>query len=328
MRIGILGSGWTGSTHAEAYATVPGVEIAGVVGRQETKVQKLAGTLGVPAFTDPWRLLNDETIDAIDVCYPTFVHREYVVAALERGKHVFCETPIALTLEDADAMIAAARSSGKLLLVALVMRFVDAYVYIRDTVRSGELGKPQVVFASRLSFGRHQRQRPAVEFGEPVVELMIHDFDYLNWLIGRPSAVRGTGFVGLTGEVDHAFVALKYESIYGQVEGSALMPLSYPFSTRLRVVCEGGAVETSFRICNAERPETILNRYPLTGLVEEPEIPDEDPYWAECRYFVDSVVGSADPTRISAEAARDGLEVALAAKVSLERGGEWVVLGS
>jgi len=328
MQIGILGAGWAGSTHAEAYVTMPDVEIAGIVGRREAKVQELAGALDVPGFTDPWRILDDETVDAIDVCYPTFIHREYVIAALGRGKHVFCETPIALTLEDVDAMIAAAHSSGKLLLVAQVMRFVDAYVYIRDTVRSGELGKPQVVFASRLSSGRHRGRRPAAEFGEPVVELMIHDFDYLNWLVGKPTAVRGTGFVGPTGEVDYALIALEHEGMYGQVEGSVLMPLSYPFSTGLRVVCEEGAVETSFRFYSVERPETVLTRYPMRGLTEEPEIPDEDPYWAECRYFVDSVEGRVDPGRISAEAAREGLEVALAAKASLEQGGDRVVLGS
>lgn len=326
MRIGILGAGWTGNTHAEAYVTMPDVEIAGIVGRREAKVQELADALDVPGFTDPWKILDDETVDAVDVCYPTFVHREYVIAALERGKHAFCETPIALTLEDADAMIAAAHSSGKLLLVAQVMRFVDAYVYIRDMVRSGELGKPQVVFASRLSSGRHRGRRPAAEVGEPVVELMIHDFDYLNWLVGKATAVRGTGFVGPTGKVDYALIALEHEGMYGQVEGSVLMPLSYPFSTGLRVVCEESAVETSFRFYSVERWETVLTRYPMRGLAEEPEIPDEDPYRAECRYFVDSVEGRVDPERISAEAAREGLEVALAAKASLEQGGERVVL--
>jgi predicted dehydrogenase len=223
-----------------------------------------------------------------------------VIAALERGTHVFCETPIAFTLEDVDAMIAAAQSSGKLLLVAQVMRFVDAYVYIRDTVRSGELGKPQVAVASRLSSGHHRGRRPAAKFGEPVVELMIHDFDYLNWLIGKPTAVRGTGFPGPTGEVDYALIALEHTGMYGQVEGSVLMPLSYPFSTGVRVVCEEGAVETIFRFHGAERPDTVLNQYPLSGSVFEPEIPDEDPYWAECRYFVDSVEGRVDPGRISA----------------------------
>ena len=91
------------------------------------------------------------------------------------------------------------------------------------------------------------------------------------------------------------------------------MQLRYA-AKKLRVVCEEGAVETSFRLYSAERLETVANRYPMRGAVEESELADQDPYWAECRYFVDSVEGRVDPGRISAEAAREGLEVALAAK--------------
>jgi predicted dehydrogenase len=326
MRIGILGAGWTGSTHAEAYLKMTDVEIAGIVGKQEAKVTQVANSLGILGLTDPWRILDDDTVDAVDICYPTFVHREYATSALQRGKHVLCETPLALTLEDADGMIAAARSNGKLLLVALVLRFVDAYTYVYNTIRAGDLGKPLVACTTRLTASRHRSQRPSAEFGEPVVELMIHDFDCLNWLLGKPIAVSGTGLMGPTGQVDHAFIRLEYECMRGQVEGSVLMPTTYPFSTSLRVLCEEGAVETSFRVHAAGRLETILTRYPRVGSPEVPNIPDEDPYWTECRYFVDCVSGKADPSRISVEAARDGLQIALAAKLSLERGGERVIL--
>lgn len=323
MRIGILGAGWTGNTHAEAYAQMNDVEIAGIVGRRETRVKELSSSLGIPGFTDPRQVLDDDTVDAIDVCYPTCIHHEYVVAALRRGKHVFCETPIALTLEEVDAMIAAARSSGKLLLVAQVVRFVDTYTYIRDTVRSGDLGKPLVAFAYRA--GPRWPRHPSAEFGELVIEPMIHDFDYLNWLLGKPAAVSGISFVGPAGEVEHAFVSLEYEGMRGLVEGSHLVPASYPFSTSLRVLCEEGALETSFRFL-ADRLETVLIRYPKAGSPEAPTVPDQDPYWAECRYFVDCVAGKADPTLTNAEAARHGLQVALAAHESLERGGERVTL--
>ena len=83
--------------------------------------------------------------------------------------------------------------------------------------------------------------------------------------------------IGPTGEVDYALIALEHEGMYGQVEGSVLMPLSYPFSTGLRVVCEEGTVETSFRFYSVERPETVLTRYPMRGLAQVPEMPDEEP---------------------------------------------------
>ena len=324
MRIGILGAGWTGGAHAGAYSQMTDVKIAGIVGRREPKVKERADSLGVPGLTDPWQLLDDDTVDAIDVCYPTYIHRDYMVAALQRGKHVFCETPIALALEEVDAMIAAARSSGKLALVALVMRFVDTYVYVHDAVKSGKLGKPLVAYAYRAGPGWPGRS--SADFGELVIEPMIHDFDYLNWLLGKPAAVSATGHFGATGEVDHAFVSLQYDGMCGQVEGSHLVPTSYPFSTYLRVVCEEGALETSYRFVGDGPPENILTCYPKAGSPEDLVVPSQDPYWAECRYFVDCVSGKADPTLLHVETARDGLQTALAAKESLQRGGERVIL--
>src|SRR5579875_2286354 len=108
MRIGILGAGDMGQTHARIFSQMPGVEIAGVVGRSTERAARVAGELGLPPVTDPWTLVDNETVDAVDVTYPSALHRGWVVAALERGKHVFCETPMALTIEDADAMIDAA----------------------------------------------------------------------------------------------------------------------------------------------------------------------------------------------------------------------------
>jgi hypothetical protein len=125
--------------------------------------------------------------------------------------------------------------------------------------------------------------------------------------------------------VKHAFVSLQYEGMLGQVEGSHLVPTSYPFTTNLRVLCEAGAVETGFRFL-ADRVEGVLIRYPKTDSPETPTVPERDLYWAECRYVVDCVAGKADPTLISAEVARAGLQVALAAKESLVRGGERVTL--
>ena len=326
MRIGVLGAGWAGSVHAKMYARMADVNLAGIVGRTKAKVEEVSARLGVPAFTDPYSILDDPTVDAVSVCYRTFMHHDYAIAALERGKHVFCETPLAMTLPEADAMIAASRASGRLLLVASVMRFVGAYVYIQEMIQSHQLGQPWVVLASRLSNDRRRSPRPAEEFGPPVVELMIHDFDYLYWLLGKPTAVRGTGLPQASSDANHAFVTLEYQGLHAQVEGSMIMPVTYPFSTRLRVICARGAIETSFRVRSDGPPETVITRYPEAGSATTPDILDQDPYWLECRRFVDCVAGKADPALLSAEAARGGLQMALAAKESLERGGERVVL--
>ena len=319
MRIGILGAGGMGRTHAAAYTRIPGVEVAAIVGRREPKVKELAAKLGVPGLTDPWSVLEDDAIDAIDITYPTFIHREYVIAALERGKHVFCETPMALSVDDADAMIAAAQSRRRIFMVALLMRFVAEYVFIHDAVASGDLGQPLVAFANRLSAPYWSPERDPARFGEPAVELMIHDFDYLNWLFGVPVTVSGTGMVGPSGVVDYAFVLLQFGGPLAMVEGSAMMPKSFPFSTSARVLCEEGMLETSFRF-EGDGIRKILRRFPSKGDAEPLEVPGEDPYEAECEYFVRCLRGEADPTFLGAEVARNALRVSLAARDSLASG--------
>src|SRR5438093_774987 len=107
MRIAVVGAGWAGGIHAAAYAGMEGVKIAAIVGRSPVRTRKLAAKVHAP-LTDLAKVLDDETIEAVDVCVPSGLHRQVAVPSLEAGKHVLLETPVALTLKDADAILAAA----------------------------------------------------------------------------------------------------------------------------------------------------------------------------------------------------------------------------
>jgi predicted dehydrogenase len=319
MRIGILGAGDMGSTHARIFAAMPEVDVAGIVGRSRERVERVAGEVNAPALTDPSVLLDDGSIDAIDVTYPSALHREWAVAALERGKHVFCETPMALTVEDADAMIAAACDTGRILMPAQVHRFGPESVFIHEEVVSGRLGRPVAAYAgSRSPYYGSGTRRPVELYGEPMLDLMIHPFDTLNWLLGLPHAVAGSGRIGPSGDIDYAFVTLDFEGASGMVEGSAMMPESYPFTLALRVLCENGAIETSIRLGPQE--EISLVRYSSQGEPEALTAEGSDPYIAECEYFVRCARGEADPAVVSPEGERESIRVALAAERAIVEG--------
>ncbi len=319
MRIGILGAGDMGQTHAGVYAAMPDVEIAGIVGRSRERVERVAAEVNAPALTDPWTILDDDSVEAIDVTYPSALHREWAVAALERGKHVFCETPMALSLEDAGAMIDAAHEYGKILMPAQVHRFGIEAAFIHDEVASGKLGRPLAAYAGSLSpsYGSGVK-RPVDLYGGPMLDLLIHPFDTLNWLLGMPEVVAGTGLVGPSGDIDHAFVTLDFANASGLVEGSAMMPDSFPFTISLRVLCEQGALETSIRLGPVE--EISLVRYPPNGEPEAITLEGGNPYANECRYFVRCLQGEADPVVVSPEGERDALRVALAAQQAIQQG--------
>lgn len=316
MRIGILGAGF-GKRHGEIFASFPDVEVVGIVGRNEQKTKEVAHALGVSSYTDPNELINNPDVDAIDVCYPTNVHSKYVIAALTHGKHVFCETPIAYTFAEAKQMSQTATSCGKLLLVALFGRFVSDYKYVHDYLEAGHLGKPKVVFANR-------RTPPIWGNGwnrEFILDLMLHDVDYLYWLLGKPLAVTSRALGNPEKGWEHVFIALEYDDISAIIEGCGIMPPSFPFSTSLRVVCEEGAIDLNWH-WGGDFPISEVKLYPRNGKPEILSIPGYDPYEAECRYFVDCIQGKADPRILSIEAACNSLNIALAARMSLEQNGE------
>jgi len=259
MRIGILGAGWAGSTHAAAYARLgetEDVEIAGIESRKRRRAAALAKQVGCPAFTDPAKVLGDDATDAIDVTVPSGLYRSFAVAALNQGKHVFVETPMALSLADADAMIRAAKANRRLLLVARLTRIVAANVHAHRAIAAGDLGRPRVVVARRLLplYWPPQHPRPFSIYGEPVIELMIFDFDAANWFLGRPRKVWASGVAGRGGASEHTIAAVKYDRGRTLLEGSARMPRSLRFTATLRVVCDRGMSDFAVRFTGKPIP--------------------------------------------------------------------------
>nr|MBC8252794.1 Gfo/Idh/MocA family oxidoreductase [Ardenticatenia bacterium] len=151
LKVGVLGSGFMGSTHARAFARIPDVEVVGVSSRTAKKAAALAEELAAKPYADAMALATHPEVDAISITLPTNLHQEYTVAALEAGKDVLLEKPMGLSLEECDAMITVANRTGKILMLAHVMRFWPEYLALVDLVNSGELGKPLAATASRLS---------------------------------------------------------------------------------------------------------------------------------------------------------------------------------
>lgn len=315
MRIGILGTGM-GKQHAAIFSSFPDVKVVGIVGRNEHKTGEIARSLGTEAYTDLRALIDRTDVDAIDVCLPTAMHAEYVVASLDQGKHVFCETPVAYTLVEAERMSQAAVARGRLLLVALFGRFVSDYRHIRECIEAGHIGAPKAVFASR-------RTPPVWGDGwsdNLIVDLMLHDIDYLYWVFGKPTAVTSRGLQDPSEGWNHVIIACEYDDMCAVVEGCGIMPASFPFSTSLRIVGEKGAIDLNW-YWGGDRPISEAKLYPQEGEPEILRVPVYDPYEAECRHFVDCVYGKADPGVLSIDSACDSLRVALAARQSLEQHG-------
>ena len=121
VRVGVLGAGFMGSTHARAYHAMPGVEVAEIYAHSGNRASTLAEELATTWTDDLAAVLADPVVDAVDICLPSPQHRPAAEAAVAAGKHVLLEKPIAMTMADADALVALAASTGKVLMDAHVL---------------------------------------------------------------------------------------------------------------------------------------------------------------------------------------------------------------
>jgi predicted dehydrogenase len=334
VQVAVLGAGFMGSTHAKAYAAMPEVEVAAIYAPSADRADPLASEIGSRWTDDLATVLSDPNIEAVDICLPTPQHREVAEAALSVGKHVLLEKPIALSLEDARALVRANEATDRVFMIAHVLRFWPEYVEIARRVGSGELGKPRTGFASRRQpfpawsalFSRSDLT------GGAVIDMMIHDYDALNWVFGTPLAVTARGMRNpRSSGFDQVQVLIEYgDGASALVDGGMMMPESYPFSSRLEVLCDEGAMEYAFRAGgrSVEMGGGVneLTLYPNEGDPLRLSPAQVDPYAAECAYFVDAISRGNAADRATPADALQALAVALAARDSLERGGERVTV--
>src|SRR5262249_15195651 len=163
--------------HAANYKTLGDrVRVKWVASRASEKAKRVADSVGAQLTSDLDAAVEDPDVDAVDICLPTSLHREAAEQALGAGKHVFLQKPIALTLEDAEGIISAAKGGRKIFMVGMVLRFWPEYVELQRRISAEELGAPLAVSAYRLSPAADWNDWMAdrSQSGGTPVDLMIH----------------------------------------------------------------------------------------------------------------------------------------------------------
>jgi len=319
-RVAVLGAGFMGGTHARAYHKRDDVEIAAIYAHTANRAEALANELGT-TFTDDLRsILADETIDAVDVCLPTPAHRPTVEASLANRKHVLLEKPLALTQEDGEALVAAAGATDRIVMVAHVLRFWPEYVELKRVIDSGSLGRPiAAVTTRRQPFPEWSALlKNADQTGGAIFDMLVHDYDMLNWILGTPVSVAANGISNpRSGGLDHAQVLVTYTEGTGMAEGGMIQPENYPFTSRVEVLCEKGAIEYHFqaggRSFEIGEPTNRLTVYPASGDPEVLPAPATDAYENEVGYFIECIQAGVPADRATPADALLAQRVGLAA---------------
>ncbi|MBL1102596.1 inositol 2-dehydrogenase [Streptomyces coffeae] len=184
VSVGLLGAGFIGGLHmTNIRRHIPGLDLR-VVADPAPRARQEVEALGVKHVED-WRaVVDDPSIDAVVVCSPAEDHPEHVAAAAAAGKHIYCEKPIALTVEGADAAIGAAERAGVLLQLGFNRRFDPNFAAMRERVERGAVGRPLIV---RIT--SRDPELPPSSYtrapGKMLMDTTIHDFDMARFLAGE-----------------------------------------------------------------------------------------------------------------------------------------------
>lgn len=151
LRVGVIGCGSIAQhRHIPEYKANKNVELVAVCDINEDRVNEVAAKYQIAAYTNYEELLSSGVVDAVSVCTPNYLHAPISIAALNSGLHVLCEKPMATSKQEAEEMIAAAKDSGKKLMIGHNQRFVPSHQRARQLIASGEIGK---IYSFRTAFG-------------------------------------------------------------------------------------------------------------------------------------------------------------------------------
>lgn len=343
IRAGIIGLGFMGMTHFEAYRQVKGGRVTAIATRNEKKLagdwSSIQGNFGprgsantdltgIKTFTDHQDLLADPDIDLVHICLPTDQHEEVTIQALKAGKHVFVEKPISIELDAAERMLAASEETGKLLMVGHVLPFFPEFRWTREQIIGKEYGKLNGA-ALRRVIAPPDWSSDISDFrklGGWGIDLHIHDNHYLCLLCGTPKAVFSRGLLrdGLVNHVSSQYVYDDPDLTVSCVSGGIAAP-DLKFAHSFEFFLEDATIQFD---AGTYGNDWVVNR-PLTLISKANGIQSPQPgggtewcaaYTGEIQLAINAVETGTIPAPISAALATDALKLCYAEAESIRTG--------
>jgi myo-inositol 2-dehydrogenase/D-chiro-inositol 1-dehydrogenase len=302
VNIGLIGAGRIGKLHGNNLVrSVRGAKIEAVADVVLTDEHRCwAEGYGIKKiYTDPTAIMVDKNIDAVFICSSTDSHADLIIAAAKAGKHIFCEKPIHTDVQVIKKALDEVKKAGVKLQVGFVRRFDHNHKKVRDTVASGEIGKPHIIKVT----SRDPEPQPlsyVATSGGIFMDMTIHDFDMVRFLSGSEvTEVTAYGSVLIDpavkqfGDVDTAIVMMKFENgALGVIDNSRAA--RYGYDQRTEVHCDKGCVQVANDLKDTSMISTaggVFCERPTWFFLER----YNDAFIAEAQAFVDSVANDTEP---------------------------------
>ena len=329
IKHGVIGLGWFGETHCKALSAIANVELHSLCTRTESKLKEMAEQYEVPnTFTDYNEMLADPDLDSVSITTMWDQHKEPAIAALEAGKHVFLEKPMASTIEDCDAIVDAANASDASFMVGHICRFNPRYAAAKAEIAAGKIGKIISMYA--------RRNLPAwvgasvLDKIGPIIGDGVHDTDLMLWFSESKvvSAYAQTVKIREHANPDLGQVMYRLENGASCIlESIWCLPDKTPFQIdeRLEVVGTEGSVSIQDTHPNFMVVDKDGSHCPDTTYWPEIHGQSSGALRDELAYFANCVARGEKPSVITPEESRSAVQACLAAEESA-RTGEVVTL--
>jgi predicted dehydrogenase len=270
LSVGIIGVGGMGSAHSGCYKKMEskGVKVVAVADIDKTRLEKAATLHGCKAYKTGMELIAGEDIDLVDICLPSYLHTEHVLAAMDKGWAVISEKPLCLTKPELNRIVKKQEKTGANLAVAQCLRFWHEYEWLKNAADKKNYGRLRSIVMTRLG------ARPGRWFTEPeksggvALDLHIHDVDFLYYLLGEPGKVSTIHHRDKNGMVDYISTLYRFADVTASAEASWMHMASFPFTMTYRANFE----KADILYDNRQKP--TLTVYPHNGEPFSPEFED------------------------------------------------------
>lgn len=325
INVGVIGLGMMGQMHLAAWAGIRGVRLRMVADSDPRRAAgDFSGTWAnieggakaidftkVTGTTDPMELIHADEVDLVDICVPTPFHSDVALAAIKAGKHVLCEKPMARTAAEALRLAQAAAKSKGFFMPAMCIRFWPEWAWLKKAIDKGTHGR--VISAEFRRVG----PMPPGWFvngelsGGAILDLHLHDTDFVKHVFGMPEAVTSGGWVGPSGCIDHVHTHYHYPDgpVVTAIGSWAAAP-SAPFDMSYRVIFERATAD--YHIGRADAPLMLYRTAKDKGKQPGPKavkVPGGDGYKVEMNYFAKCIRTGVPPGVITADDAVDSIRI-------------------
>jgi len=319
INVGIMGLGFMAATHIKAYRQIPEARIHAICNPSgrclDGDLTKVGGNINandpvrldvskVKATREFNELLRDPAIDLIDICTPTLQHPEMLTAALRAGKHVICEKPLARNSGLAKQMVEASRQAKTFAMPAMCLRFWPEWAWLKKAIEQNTYGKVLSARFRRVAepptWGKKHFPQGSSS-GGALLDLHIHDVDFVQFCFGKPRRVFATGYTKYTGAIDH--VVAQYEVVSGAIvhaEGSWAMTPGFGFSMGYTVNFENATADYDL----VRAPDNLLRLFRPGHPPETMKCLGPDGYVGELQHIFECIQKGKAPSVVTME---DGL---------------------